>query len=63
MNDDLDFEYGSGTTAYCGCAVSLKGQFWYLGGYSNDNMMRQVIANEIGSLVSTSYLEKHHSRL
>ena len=57
VNDDLDFEYGSGTTAYCGCAVSLKGQFWYLGGY--ENMTRQVIMNEIGFLLSIKHLEKH----
>ena len=32
MNNDLDFKYGSGTQADYGCAVTLKGQFWYLGG-------------------------------
>ena len=53
VNKDLDFEYGSGTVADCGCAISLKGQFWYLGGYSSENMTRQVIMNEIGFLLST----------
>ena len=32
MNNDLDFKYGSGTEAVHGCAVTLKGQFWYFGG-------------------------------
>ena len=36
LNDDLDFKYGHETEAYCGCAVSLKGQFWYLGGSSSN---------------------------
>lgn len=40
MNDDLGFEYESGTEAYYGCGVTLKGQFWYHGGNSNK---RQVI--------------------
>ena len=59
VSDDLDFEYGSETTAYCGCAISLKGQFWYLGGYSSDKMTRQVIMNEKGFFSSIKYLEKH----
>ena len=33
VNDDLDFEYESGTHANGGCSVTLKGQFWYLGGF------------------------------
>ena len=43
MNDDLDFEYGSGTEALYGCGVSLKGQFWYLGGDSNKRQVKTHI--------------------
>ena len=32
VNDDLDFNYGSGVSAHSGCGVTLRGQFWYLGG-------------------------------
>ena len=39
MNDDLEFLYGAGTEVMYGCGVSLNGQFWYFGGYSN---IRQV---------------------
>ena len=43
MNDDLDFEYGTGTEAQWGCGVSLKGQFWYLGGFSNKRQVKKHI--------------------
>ena len=39
-NDDLNFEYGNGTTAFYGCGATLMGQFWYFGG-GNPNK-RQV---------------------
>ena len=42
MNDDLDFEYGSGTEARKGCGVSLKGQFWYLGGESYQRQVKNT---------------------
>ena len=32
VNNDLDFNYGSGVSAALGCGVTLHGQFWYLGG-------------------------------
>ena len=32
VNDDLDFNYGSGVSAKYGCGVTLHGRFWYLGG-------------------------------
>ena len=32
FNDDLDFNYGSEVSATHGCGVTLRGQFWYLGG-------------------------------
>ena len=51
MNDDLDFEYGTGTEAKYGCGLSLKGQFWYFGGNSN---RRQV---------KTQTKSKHHLKL
>ena len=43
MNNDLDFEYGSGTEARYGCGVTLKGQFWYLGGSSNKRQVNETI--------------------
>ena len=55
MNDDLDFEYGSGTEAHCGCSIILNGQFWYLGG---NEFQRQVKINKVSFLVSFQYLEK-----
>ena len=41
-NDDLNFEYGDGTTVYCGCGSTLMGQFWYFGGYPSTSNKRQV---------------------
>ena len=32
MNDNLDLSYGSGVSPKQGCGVTLRGQFWYLGG-------------------------------
>ena len=52
VNNDLDFKYGSGTEAKFGCGVSLKGQFWYLGGSSNK---RQVTTNLIHFIASGLY--------
>ena len=40
-NDDLDFEYGDGTSVYNGCGATLMGQFWYFGGSGSANN-RQV---------------------
>ena len=42
MNNDLDFKYGSGTEAKDGCGVSIKGQFWYLGGSSNKRQVNET---------------------
>ena len=47
MNDNLDFEYGSGTEAFYGCGVSLKGQFWYLGGNSYRRQVKLILQIEI----------------
>lgn len=54
MNDDLDFDYGSGTTAYCGCAISLKGHFWYLGGLESNK--RKVKKKTIKIIESIQYI-------
>ena len=41
MNDDLDFSYGNGVSPKEGCGVTLRGQFWYLGGTGSE-YRRQV---------------------
>ena len=43
INDNIDFEYESGTEAYYGCGVTLKGQFWYLGGISYKRQVNKHI--------------------
>ena len=35
VNDDLDFEFGSDTSARSGCGVTFMNQFWYFGGSYN----------------------------
>ena len=42
FDDDLNFEYGDGTTVYQGCGAMLMDQFWYFGGSGSANN-RQVI--------------------
>ena len=44
VNGDLDFNYGSGVAAQYGCGVTLRGEFWYLGGYPS-TYYRQVNIN------------------
>ena len=39
-NEDLTFEYGDSTAAYCGCGATLRGEFWYFGG--SGSLKRQV---------------------
>ena len=39
-NEDFTFEYSDGTTAHYGCGATLRGEFWYFGGYSS--LKRQV---------------------
>ena len=51
MNNDLDFEYGSGTEVRYGCAVTLKGQFWYFGGYSNKRQVNETIKSFFQSIL------------
>lgn len=41
MNDDIDFAYGEKTATYYGCGATLRGEFWYFGGFD-----RQVSLNE-----------------
>ena len=40
LNEDLSFGYGNGAEAAFGCGATLKGEFWYFGGY---DLKRQVI--------------------
>ena len=58
MNNDLDFEYGSGTEARYGCGVSIKGQFWYLGGGGSKN--RQVRTNQEKLFATDLHLGKQN---
>ena len=41
FNDDLNFEYGDGTTVNSGCGATLMDEFWYFGGSGSANK-RQV---------------------
>ena len=44
VNDDIDFTYGEETATYYGCGATLRGEFWYFGGYIGPvNTLRQVI--------------------
>ena len=40
INDDIDFSYKSELYFFQGCGVTLRDQFWYLGGYNQ--FKRQV---------------------
>ena len=43
VNDDIDFTYGEETSTYYGCGATLRGEFWYFGGYNGRvNTLRQV---------------------
>ena len=43
VNDDIDFTYGEETATYYGCGATLRGEFWYFGGYNGPvNTLRQV---------------------
>ena len=37
----MEFNYGTGTFSHGGCGVTLRGQFWYLGGFDSQSK-RQV---------------------
>ena len=41
VNEDVNFEYGEGTTAAYGCGVVFKGEYLYFGGNGAANV-RQV---------------------
>ena len=47
FDDDLNFEYGDGTTVKDGCGATLMDQFWYFGGSSANNRQvnREIISN------------------
>ena len=51
VNDDLDFEYGSGTHANGGCSITLKGQFWYLGGFQAKRQVTQIFKVSLNQIV------------
>ena len=40
VNDDINFSYGSELSFKSGCGVTLRDQFWYLGG--RNEYKRQV---------------------
>ena len=46
MNEDLNFEYGDGTSAYYGCGATLHNVFWYFGGSKSQGYQRQVKLQE-----------------
>ena len=46
VNDDINFSYGSEWSSRKGCGVTLRDQFWYLGGGNDD---RQVSFEVIDS--------------
>lgn len=55
MNDDLDFTYGDGATAYYGCGATLKGEFWYFGGSGKANyrpVCLPIINKHFNSIIS-----------
>ena len=35
VNNDLDFNYGGEVSPQYGCGVTLRGQFWYFGGFGS----------------------------
>ena len=43
MDDDLSFEYGEETDAYCGCGATLMGEMWYFGGRYNKRQVSFII--------------------
>merc|ERR1711990_433021 len=44
INEDLNFEYGSGTSAVYGCGATLHNIFWYFGGTSlNSRQVSKVV--------------------
>jgi len=45
INEALVFEYGDETVANQGCAATLKNEFWYFGGAS-DNMRKVKSRND-----------------
>ena len=40
MNEDLNFEYGDGTSLYGGCGGTLQNIFWYFGGFADKRMVK-----------------------
>ena len=50
INEDVNFEYGEGSTAYYGCGVVFKGEYLYFGGEGPANN-RQVSKYKLYSIV------------
>ena len=40
VNDDINFQFGKGTSVEYGCGATLNGEFWYFGG--DGSYKRQV---------------------
>ena len=40
VNEDLNFEYGDGASAYLGCGATLFGEFWYFGSGTSVRKLR-----------------------
>ena len=38
FDDNLNFEYGKDTEIVDGCGVTFLGEFWYFGGFHNDQV-------------------------
>ena len=53
VNDDLDFTYGNDVSLYYGCAVTLHGRMFYLGGYGD--YKRQVRFKAILVILNFSF--------
>ena len=51
INDNLNFEYGPGTTVSYGCAATFRGDFYYFGGAApNKRQVRFFI--EMGNCIN-----------
>ena len=46
INENLNFEYGTGTTVSYGCAATFRGEFYYFGGAAPNK--RQVRVSFLG---------------
>ena len=56
VNEDVNFEYGEGTTAAYGCGVVFKGEYFYFGGNGAANV-RQVRSRFRPAQLAHGYLQ------